>query len=41
MDATVHVDRNQADAPDDEFPDLGDVCTQRDHSNRPVGDSVS
>ena len=41
MDVTVHVDRNQADAPDDEsFRIWVMSALSGDHSNRPVGDSA-
>ena len=41
MDVTVHVDRNQADAPDDEsFRIWVMSALSGDHSNRSVGDSA-
>lgn len=41
MDVTVHVDRNQADAPDDEsFRIWVMSALSGDHSNRPIGDNA-
>lgn len=41
MDVTVHVDRNQADAPDDESFRIWVMCAlSGDHSNRPIGDNA-
>ena len=41
MDVTTHVDRNQADAPDDESFRIWVMCAlSGDHSNRPIGDNA-
>ena len=41
MDVTIHVDRNQADAPDDESFRIWVMCAlSGDHSNRPIGDNA-